>query len=101
MMIENYSLHYRYCYPGKYCQYLSAGRPVLVSDFLLLCEEVTAFNCGWLAQPDSQSVANTVRRIDRSEIGLKEKGAREWAAQNSWMKEQRVIDEVYADLIES
>lgn len=101
MMFENYSLHYRYCYPGKYCQYLSAGKAVLVSDFLLLCEEVTAFNCGWPAPPDSRSVARIVRQIDRSEIVLKEKGARAWAAHNSWIKERRVIDDVYSDLLEA
>ena len=100
IMLENYSLQFRNCYPGKYCQSLCAERPVLVSDFLLLSEEVKAFNCGWVAPPNSVGLANILRLIDKDEIVRKEEGAREWARRHNWTGECGVIDEVYADLFD-
>ncbi len=98
VMIENAALTYELCCPGKYCEYLSGHRPVLLSDFLWLSREVRSYDCGWPVSLEPQTLADAIAGIDRDEIARKTEGARRWAAENNWQTEQRVLDAVYSGL---
>jgi glycosyltransferase involved in cell wall biosynthesis len=95
LMIEPISLSYKYCYPNKYCECLTAHVPVIFTDSLWLRREVEGFDCGWPSPPDSVVLAQLVRSLDRKAISLARAGAAAWATSNSWKSEELVLDQIY------
>jgi glycosyltransferase involved in cell wall biosynthesis len=100
MMIENVSLSYYYCYPNKYCEYLTAGVPVIFSDFLWLRREAEQYNCGWAAPLDAAGLAGIVAGIDRKSVEDKGRGARLWAEENTWSREETKLKDIYRGMFQ-
>lgn len=99
MMIEDVSLSYRYCYPNKYCESLTAGVPVICSDFLWLRAEVEQYRSGWACACDAQALAGLITKIDHTSVAEKKAGAARWARENSWAHEECVLKEIYAAVV--
>ena len=95
MMIEDVSLSYRYCYPNKYCESLTAGVPLICSDFLWLGGEVAHYGCGWLCAYDADALAGLLGKLGRGDIAAMRSGAQTWARDNNWAKEENVLGEIY------
>src|SRR6185437_1769581 len=76
MMIAPVSLSYHYCYPNKYCENLSVGRPVVYTDSLWLDKEAKEYDCGWPAPYDVAGLTGVLSAIDQNAIEAKSRGAR-------------------------
>lgn len=100
MMIEDVSLSYRYCYPNKYCESLSAGVPLICSDFLWLTTEVEEYGSGWTCACEPQALAKLIASVDRAAIDSRRTGAQAWARENTWDREERILNGIYSSLAE-
>ncbi len=98
IMAENVSLSYRYSYPNKYCEYQTAGIPLICTDFFCFCTEIEKYGSGWTCLYDADALARLMSGIDRTAIDAKKRGAEAWARENTWAKEERVLGEIYASL---
>ena len=97
-MAENVSLSYRYSYPNKYCEYLTAGIPVICTDFLRFRTEMEEYDSGWTCPYDARALAALIAGIDGPAIEAKAAGARRWARENNWANEEKTIERIYASL---
>jgi glycosyltransferase involved in cell wall biosynthesis len=61
-LLENSCLNYYYSLPNKLFEFLSAGLPIVVSDFPEHRRIVAGYNCGYLA--DEKSDEDIVRKIE-------------------------------------
>jgi len=98
LLYENTSLNNYYSYSNKYCEYLTSGTPVLFSEFLWLRGEAEKYDCGWPAPLSADALAQYIATIDKTAIRAKQQGARNWACDNNWSSEERVLDEIYSSL---
>jgi glycosyltransferase involved in cell wall biosynthesis len=98
MMIEDVSLSYRLCYPNKYCESLTAGVPIICSNFLWFCSEVEHYACGWACSWDAEALARLISGIDRDAISAKQAGAEAWTRDNNWANEEKILQTIYASL---
>lgn len=98
IMVKHVSLSYRYGYPNKYCESLTAHVPVICSDFMWLCGEVARYECGWSCAYDPDALAKLITGIDRAAIAAKADGAAAWARENTWANEVNVFREIYNGL---
>jgi glycosyltransferase involved in cell wall biosynthesis len=98
IMAENISLSYRYSYPNKYCEYQTAGIPLICTDFFLFRSEIEKYGSGWTCPYDARALAKLLTSLDRGALGERKSGAAAWARDNSWQNEEKVLGEIYAAL---
>lgn len=98
LLYEASSLNNYYSYSNKYCDYLTAGIPVLFSDFLWLRQEVNRYGSGWPAPMQPDLLARLILTINTAAVAAGREGARKWACNNSWTNEERILDKIYSQL---
>ena len=95
-LIEDCCLSYRYCLPNKLFEYLAAGLPTIISNLPDMARVIEKFQCGWIVEPNSDSVAAVVNGITPEILAEKAKAARSHRQDFSWEEEERTLIEVYA-----
>lgn len=97
--IENYPD----AYPVKMFEYMSAGLPVIASDFPLWRSIVDDSSCGLLVDPmDPEAIAAAMRRIlehprEAEAMGLRGRKAVE--TRYNWDNERKILLDLYASLL--
>ena len=86
-LIEDLCLSYYYCSPNKLFQSLSAGIPVVASDFPEMAQVIEESGAGWLAAPDTASIVKAVSAIQADEVGKMAKAAAAWSVKYNWETE--------------
>ena len=91
-------------YPIKLFEYMSAGIPVIVSDFPLWREIVNCAECGLLVNPlDPQAIADSIVYILEHPEEAEKMGRRGIKAvekRYNWSKEEEKLLQLYKDLLE-
>jgi glycosyltransferase involved in cell wall biosynthesis len=89
--------------PNKLFEYMSAGIPVIASDFPAWRELISTVGCGVLVDPlDAQAIADAIQWMFDHAEEAEEMGKRGAAAVRSrynWHNEERKLLELYARLI--
>ncbi len=73
-LIENISLSDYYCLPNKLFEYSFAGLKVLASNFPDLARIVTQYELGVCCEPEADSIARAVSKIEKRSYTFKEQG---------------------------
>ncbi|MRS05449.1 glycosyltransferase, partial [bacterium] len=91
--------------PTKMFEYMSAGLPVIVSDFPLWRDIVQRIGCGICVNPfDTEEIAKAIRFLDRNRNLAKsmgEKGLSAVSKEFNWQREQAVLINLYKTLLSS
>ncbi len=95
MMIAPVSISYYFCYPNKYCECLSVGKPVICTESLWLNAEVQQYRCGWSVPYQVDALVETLREINRDALNERGEGAAAWARKNTWQSEERELASMY------
>ncbi len=99
LLTDNSCLNHKYSLPNKLFQYLSAGIPILASNFPDIASYVKKFNAGWLIEPNKRSIENFIRGIKINEIMEMKENLNENRPNFSWISEERNLINLYQDLI--
>jgi glycosyltransferase involved in cell wall biosynthesis len=97
-LIEHACLSYYHTLPNKVLECLSAGVPVIVSNFPDMGALVTKFDCGWKVPVERSSLFNLISTLDRDLIDQKKIQARAWAAGHCWEGEAETLLKMYQEL---
>lgn len=85
--------------PNKLFEYMSAGLPLIASDFPLWREQVSAIGCGWLVNPlDPHAIAAAIARaLTESEeaAAMGQRGRAAVETQFNWEREARKLVDLY------
>lgn len=95
-LIEDCCLSYRYCLPNKLFEYLAAGLPTIISNLPDMARVIDNFQCGWIVEPNSESVAAVVNGITPEVLAEKATAARSSRQEFTWEEEERTLIAVYS-----
>lgn len=98
-LIERICLSYYHTLPNKVLESLSAGVPIVVSDFPDMSALVEQHGCGWKVSVDKLAVAKLVARLSKAEIESKRTAALTWAREHVWEREERTLLKLYGTLL--
>lgn len=99
-LIENVCLNYYYCLPNKFFEYSMAGLPVLCSDFPVMKSFIQKFNSGTFAIPnDISNIISGIKNIMKKDYKVLSQNSRNMALANSWEEQEKVLINLYKDLI--
>lgn len=88
--------------PNKLFEYMSAGVPVIASNFPLWREIIEGNNCGICVDPlDTEEIARALKRLNSEPqlvAQMAENGKRAIAERYNWMNESKVLLDFYAGL---
>lgn len=99
-LIENVCLNYYYCLPNKFFEYSMAGLPVICSDFPVMNSFIQKHGAGTLANPDDKiSIIASIKNIMTKDYKVLSQNARNMALANSWEEQEKVLINLYKDLI--
>ena len=99
-IIENICLKNYYCCPNKLFEYILAGIPIIVSDFPDMGKYVDDYKFGWKVSPEYEEVKKLIDSITREQIIEKRKKAIAARSQFGWHIEEKVLFDVYKDILE-
>jgi glycosyltransferase involved in cell wall biosynthesis len=89
--------------PNKLFEYMSAGIPVIASDFPFIREVVSEADCGLLVRPeDAEEIASAMKRILRDPNGAARWGRNGLQAvkeRYNWQMEEQKLLSLYAELL--
>ena len=96
--IDRYQgLSYRHSLPNKYCEYMMAGIPILVSNYYEYMESLLVeHGTGWSVAGDKQSLLNFVNDLTFSEVKAKAPYVRSYSNSLGWEYEEHMLDKVYS-----
>jgi glycosyltransferase involved in cell wall biosynthesis len=97
-VIEANSLSYYYSVPNKMYESLTAGIPVLLSNFPEMKRIIEQWNCGWLVEPSADAIYQTVASIDLAAIRARQPGAARAGQQLTWENEEPRLLDIYRRL---
>ena len=95
-LIEDCCLSYRYCLPNKLFEYLAAGLPTIISNLPDMARVIDNFQCGWIVEPNSESVAAVVNGITPEVLAEKATAARSSRQEFTWEEEEHTLIAVYS-----
>jgi len=101
VIYENTSLNNYYATPNKLYEYISAGLPVVCSDFPALKEVVEGYKLGCTFDPEEpESIAAAINRVlaDEQRYDTMRKNALEAASIFNWENESGKLLEIYRRL---
>ena len=83
----------RFAVPLKLFEYLSRGRPILVTEGTEAARIVSSFNAGWVVPYTAEAIAATLRRLqgNRAEVQAKAANAVSAAKVNTWADRARTV----------
>ena len=89
--------------PNKMFEYMSAGLPVLSSDFPLWRELLQDTGAGWVADPmDPQSIAAVINRLlddPPAGVAMGQRGRESVLTRYQWAFEEQALFRLYEDLL--
>lgn len=94
-LIENTCLNHYYCLPNKVWEYLSAGLPMVVSDFPEMAAVVEQFACGWTSATEEEAALHLIRELTPALIGEKRLNAARARGRFGWHLEEPALLEPY------
>lgn len=98
--IENTCLSYFYCLPNKLFEYAMVGLPVLTSDMKEMADSVTKNNFGVVIKDESAvSINLAVDEILEKDFYEMSDAAYEFASNNSWNHQEKVMLEGYRRML--
>ena len=71
-IIKNTCLNHYFCLPNKIFEYFMAGMPFIVSNFPEMAKIVKSTDGGWLIEPSSQILLETIKNLSIEDIKGKE-----------------------------
>jgi glycosyltransferase involved in cell wall biosynthesis len=90
--------------PHKFFEYMSAGLPVIASDFPLWRRMIESIGCGLLINPrDPSSIANAIEHVlthPREAEAMGRRGRQAVKDRFNWAHEEQKLLALYADLME-
>jgi glycosyltransferase involved in cell wall biosynthesis len=87
-IIKNTCLNHYFCLPNKIFEYFMAGIPFIVSDFPEMGKIVKSTNGGWLIEPNSQSLLETIKKISIDDIMEKQQSIQNAKPNFGWEIEE-------------
>ena len=91
----------RHAFPTKFAEYAAMGRPIMVNDVDETADFVRKYECGFVAHPSPEAMAQTIRQIAETppaELAAMGERARRMAEENfSW----QLIGDEYAAMVTS
>lgn len=97
-VIEKACLSYYLCLPNKLFEYISAGIPVIGSNFPVMSRVIRELGCGWVVNPDFQSMQQLISSITRGEIEEKRTAAALNSSRASWSNEVPELMRMYSSI---
>jgi hypothetical protein len=88
-------LSYFYCLPNKIFEYLMADIPFVVSDFPEMGKIVKRTNGGWLIDPNSISLLETIKKISINNIKEKKQNILKEKPNFGWEIEEKKYVSIY------
>lgn len=89
--------------PNKMFEYMSAGLPVLASDFPLWRELLQDTGAGWVADPmDARAIAAVINRLLDDPVGgvaMGQRGRESVLSRYQWAFEEEVLFKLYEELL--
>ena len=99
-LIENVCLNYFYCLPNKFFEYSMTGLPIICSNFPVMKDFMKTYNAGVCAEPDNiDSITNAIKSVMQKDYNLLSKNARKMAVENCWEEQEKVLVNLYKDLV--
>ena len=98
-LIENSCASYYYSLPNKLLESLSAGSPVIVSDFPDMRSLIDEYDCGWKVEVAEDQVLHLVQNISQADVDRKRVGALRWSQENTWEAEEKTLLAIYDELL--
>lgn len=100
-LIEAVSLSNTHTVGNKVYEYLSAGIPVVASDFPDVRAVITHYRAGWLVAPDGSDFATVIGAISRDDIARAKAGLTEVWEELTWEGEAPGLVGVYRALADA
>ncbi len=98
-LTENICLSFYYTIPNKFFEYILAGIPVIASDFPDMGKYVDDYKFGWKIDPNYEEVKKLIDNITREQVIEKSKKAIAARSQFGWHIEEKVLLNVYNDIL--
>jgi glycosyltransferase involved in cell wall biosynthesis len=97
-IIEDICLNYRFALPNKLFEYISAGIPVIISDFQEMGKVIDECGCGWKINPDTRELAELISNVTSLEVVSKAANAQRNAGKYSWESEAKILLNAYRSI---
>ncbi|MCG2766200.1 MAG: glycosyltransferase [Desulfarculaceae bacterium] len=91
-------LNHYYCLPNKFFEYLTAGLPVLASDFPEMGAFIDEHGCGWRAPGEERELAAFIAGLTWEEVNEKRRNALATQGSFGWEDEAEKLLAVYRGL---
>lgn len=100
ILYNNICLNNYYCLPNKFFEYSMAGLPVICSNFPEMNRMANKYQIGVSAAPDDMnSIISSIKNIMTKDYVVLSQNARNMALVNSWEEQEKVLINLYKDLI--
>jgi glycosyltransferase involved in cell wall biosynthesis len=100
-LIENACLSYYLSLPNKLFEYISAGVPVLASDFPEMRRLLEELEAGWLVAVDRDAVVASLLEVDDSALSSRRDAALAGRATLDWDTEAAPLHQLYRELADT
>ncbi len=100
ILYNNICLNNYYCLPNKFFEYSMVGLPVICSNFPEMNRLANKYQIGVSAAPDDMnSIISAIKNIMTKDYVLLSQNSRNMALANSWEEQEKVLINLYKDLI--
>ncbi len=94
-LIENLCKSYYLCLPNKLYEYVMCGVPVIASDFPVMSRVVQDLRCGWLTEPDEDSLRILIEALSFDDIEIMSRNAKKARGKIGWHLQENNVLAIY------
>ncbi|NQV56193.1 MAG: glycosyltransferase [Rhodospirillales bacterium] len=98
-LIENISLSYYLSCPNKIFEVLSAGLPVITSDFPEMKNIVKQSQAGWCIEPETNALVSLLGSISKSDTQSMSVNAKKWSISHNWEVQEEKLVKAYSAIL--